>query len=314
MDSDLAKLEKVDVRKFWKDEARDFTPWLGKENWIELLGETLGIQIEVDGVEVEVGNFKADILAKDMDDRKIIIENQLGKTDHEHLGKLITYAAGLDAKIVVWICDSIRDEYREAIDWLNDITNEEIAFFAVKIELWRIDDSRLAPHFDVVCSPNEWTRIVKESARTTSLTETKLLQKEFWDALKEYMVEGKTFLRLRTPRPQQYYLLAVGRSGFNLSLTVNTKTNQLGCELYIRGENAKKAFNFLEEDKEKIEAEIGEQLDWQRLSEGQDCRIIVYSKGDIREKNKWKDYCKWYKEYAEKFHKAFSKRIKKLEL
>jgi len=315
MNSHLGKLEKVDLRDFWKDEARDFTPWLAKENNLELLGETLGLEIELEDTEVNVGNFKADLVAKDINSNKtIIIENQLERTNHDHLGKIITYASGLGADIIVWICRLITDEHRKAIDWLNEITNEEIAFFALEIELWKINDSMPAPKFNVVCSPNEWAKSIKESPRLTRLTETKLLQQEFWRELKDYMNENNTFLKLRKPRAQHWYSIAVGRSKFNISLTANTQNNRIGCELYMRGETAKKAFALLKNGQEKIEAEIGEHLDWQELPEGQDCRVILYTDGNIHDKTKWKDYFQWFQEKAEKFHKTFSKRVKRLSL
>lgn len=311
MSKNLGKLEKVDLREFWRDEARDFTPWLAKEENLELLGETLGLEIELEDTDVNVGNFKADLVAKDVNSNKtIIIENQLEKTNHDHLGKIITYASGIDADIIVWICKSVTDEHRKAIDWLN----EDIAFFALEIELWKINDSLPAPKFNVVCSPNEWAKSMKESSRATKLTETKLLQQEFWSGLKDFMNEKGTFLKLRKPRAQHWYSIAVGRSKFSIGLTVNTQSNRLGCELYMRGKNAKKAFALLKNEQKKIEEEIGENLDWQELPEGQDCRVILYADGDIRNKAGWDEYFQWFQDNAERFHKAFSKRVKRLHL
>lgn len=311
----LGKFERVELREFWKDEARDFTPWLAQEENLELLGETLGLGIELEDTDVNVGNFRADLLAKDINsERTIIIENQLEKTNHDHLGKIITYASGLNADIVVWICKTITDEHRRAIDWLNEITQEGIAFFALEIELWKIENSPPAPKFNIVCSPNEWAKSMKESVRSSALTETKLLQQEFWSSLRDYMNERKTFLKLRNPTPRHWYSIAIGRSKFSLSLTINTLKNRLGCELYMRGLSAKKAFTLLQEERGKIESEIGKSLDWQELPEGQDCRIILYNDGNIHDKNKWQEYFQWFKDNAEQFHKVFSKRVKRLQL
>jgi len=310
---DLAKLKKINLKEFWKDEAREFTPWLAQEESLELLGNALGLEIELKDTEVQVGKFYADLLAIDINsDRNIIVENQLGKTNHDHLGKIITYASGLDASIIVWICGKVSEEHRNAIDWLNEITDEKIAFFALEIELWKIGNSPLAPKFNVVCSPNEWAKMLKGTSK--SLSETKVLQLEFWQTLKEYMEENKTFLRLRTPRAQHWYSIAIGRSYFNLSLTVNTRDKRLGCEIYMRGESAKTAFKKLEKKKKVIETELSEELNWQELPEGQDSRIILYTEGDIKNKERWEEYFSWCKNYAEKFHRVFSKRIKNLKL
>jgi hypothetical protein len=311
----LGKLEKLDLREVWKDEAVDFTPWIAREDNLDLLSEALGIQLELEDTEVYVGNYKADLVAKDIDsDKTVIIENQLERTDHDHLGKVITYASGLNANIIVWICKQVTDEHRKAIDWLNDITNEEIAFFALEMELWRINNSPIAPKFNVVCSPNEWAKSVKQTAKVAELTETKLLQQDFWNKLKDYFIENGTFLKLRTPRAQHWYSIAIGRSKFQISLTVNTRDNRLGCELYLRGEDAKKSFSLLKQEQEGIEREIGHKLEWQELPDGQDSRIILYSEGNIKDKDKWEQYFKWFKEYSEKFHKAFSARIRKINL
>ena len=258
-----------------------------------------------------VGKYRADIIARDVNsERTIIIENQLEKTNHDHLGKIITYASGVGAEIVIWICNAITDEHRNAIDWLNEISNEQIAFFALEIELWRINESPPAPKFNIVCSPNEWAKTIKGISINRTLSDTKLLQKEFWGSLKEHMEDNGTFLSLRKPGPRHWYSFSIGKAGFDIGLTVNTVSKKLGCEIYIRGENAKKAYQLLLKQKEEIEAEIQDNLDWQELPDGQDSRIVLYSDGDIRESDNWGEYFRWFKEYAEKFHKAFSKRIK----
>ncbi len=315
MDKNLGRFEKVDLREYWKDEARDFTPWLAQEDNLELLGETIGLQIELENTEILVGKFRADIIARDVNsERTIIIENQLEKTNHDHLGKIITYASGLGADIIIWICNLVTDEHRNAIDWLNEISNEQIAFFALEIELWKINDSPPAPKFNIVCSPNEWAKTVKESSVKRTITDTKLLQKEFWESLKEHMEINNTVLSLRKPRAQHWFNMAIGRTGFSIALTTNTVSKKLGCEIYIRGENAKKAFQLLLEDKETIETEIQEKLNWQELPDGKDSRIVLYFDGDIRQKSQWNDYFIWFKNHAESFHKAFSDRIQSLSL
>ena len=280
---------------------------------MQLLADEIGLDLEVEGTEVYIGSYKADIVATDEEQRKVIIENQLSKTDHKHLGQLVTYASGIGAKIVIWICTQVTDEHRQAIDWLNEVTTSDVAFFACEIQLWRIGDSEPAPKFDVIASPNDWQKSLKVSVSTEALSATKKSHLEFWNAFKEYMTEAGTDLRLRTPRPQHWYTMAVGRTGFMITLTNNTQARRIGCELYIRGDKAKKAFAVLRAQSEEIEAEVG-QLDWQELPERQDCRIILYRDGDSRKKGTWPELHDWLRDRSEAFYKTFSPRVRRIDL
>ena len=263
----LGTLEQVDLRLEWPDEARDFTLWLSNEG-LELLGETIGASLELVRREASVGPFSADILAQiegeEEEDHFVLIENQLEKTNHDHLGKIITYASGLGARTVVWIAKHFTEEHRQALDWLNTRTESGLSFFGLEIQLWCIGDSPPAPQFKVVSSPNNWTKLVKEAKRS-ELTDTKIEQQSFWQDLAAYMRARKTFLSLKTPRPQHWYVIATGRSRFDISLTINTKLNRVGCALYLSGPRAKQAFDLLFRNKESIEQELGLVLDWQRL-------------------------------------------------
>ena len=162
MNNKLGRLKKVDLRKYWKSENRDFTPWLAEEENIAVLSDALGIELEVEKVEYQLGSFVADIIARDSGvNSKIVIENQLEKTDHKHLGQIITYASSMEADIMIWICAKATEEHRQAIEWLNNHTDEDILFFVCEIELYSIGDSDLAPKFNVVVKPNEWAKEVK---------------------------------------------------------------------------------------------------------------------------------------------------------
>lgn len=309
----LGKLVKVNLRNYWKNEAREFTPWLAELDNLQLLADTLDIDIELEGTEVPVGNFQADILAQSERGRKIIIENQLDKTNHDHLGKIITYASGTDAQIIIWVCTSVREEHRKAIDWLNEISGEGVDFFAIEIELWKIDNSAPAPKFNIVCSPNEWAKAARIKTQT-QITEIRLLRKEFWSELRDYMVKNKAVVKPRTPSVDRWYDFSIGRSGFHIALTINTKINILSCELYISGDKAKEAFNLLKQDSNAIEAEIGYNLDWRELPDSRDCRIVFITDGDIRLRDKWYDYMKWCHDHVELFYRAFADRVKQLEV
>ena len=178
---ELGKLEKVELRAFWKKEDRDFTPWLVTEGNIQILSEAIGIDLEVQSHEESVGPFRADILCLDTaTNHYVLIENQLERTDHIHLGQLMTYAAGLDAVTIIWISPRFTEEHRAALDWLNRITDDTFSFFGIEIELYRIGDSPAAALFSIVSKPNDWAKSVKKTATTQSTNERSILQQEYW--------------------------------------------------------------------------------------------------------------------------------------
>lgn len=182
----LSRLKRVDLRAIWASELTDFTPWLAREENLAILAETLGIDLELEAQEKAVGPFRADILCKDIGtDAWVLIENQLERTDHTHLGQLLTYASGLSAVTVVWIASHFTEEHRSTLDWLNKITDESFRFFGLEIELWRIGDSPAAPKFNVVSKPNDWTHSVARAARaidSAELSEVRATQLAYWTA------------------------------------------------------------------------------------------------------------------------------------
>src|SRR5215207_4150622 len=208
----LGRLENVEPRKVWVSESRDFTPWLAQPDNLRLLGETIGVVLEFEAQEESVGPFRADILCRDTATNSyVLIENQLARTDHTHLGQLITYAAGLKAVTIVWVATPFTEEHRAALDWLNEITDERFNFFGLEIELWRIGDSLTAPKFNVVCKPNDWSRIIRTRAE---LTGSKALQVAFWTEFRNFVAGQKTPIRATKPLPQNWMNIALGRSGF----------------------------------------------------------------------------------------------------
>ena len=313
MSKSFEKLTQVELREYWKDEAGDFTPWLAEEENLTLLGDAIQMNLELVGSEQSVGDFKVDILAKEIDlNQYVVIENQLEKTNHNHLGQLLTYAAGHSAKAVVWIAETIREEHRRALDWLNEKTAEGVSFFGLEMELWRIGDSKAAPKFNLVSHPNDWAKRIIQSDSRSELTEIKILQQSFWTGLMEYMKENKTSLNLRKPLPQHWYTLAVGKPGFWISLTVNSRLKQIGCELYIR--ETQSGFIELKEDKQAIEEELGALLEWKELPDRKGSRIVQYNSADFQEREKWPELFEWFKERSEAFYKTFYKRVQNLNL
>ena len=261
MSKSLSRLTKMELRNVWNNEATDFTRWLALPENIEVLGEAIGIIINPIQVEANVGRYSLDILAEEEgSERKIIIENQLESTDHDHLGKLITYASGLDAEIIIWISKDVKEEHKKAIEWLNEHSDEKIHFFLLKIELWQIDNSNPAPRFEVHVRPNEWAKTIKSTAVDRELTDTKLSQLELWKNLKDYITSRDKSIKLRTPRPQHWYNMSMGTSVAHIALSANTLKNFIATELYI--DRDKGLFKYLQERRVQIEQEIGEELEW----------------------------------------------------
>lgn len=310
MSVEVGKISSVSLRTLWKNESRDFTPWLADN--IELLSDTLEIELEIEETEKSVGSFSVDILAKDINtDRYIVVENQLERTNHDHLGKLITYAAGLNAFAMVWIASDIAEEHQKAMDWLNEIVGEEFNLFALEIKLWKIGNSPPAPRFDIVSQPNEWYKTIQSN--TKEITETKKLQKHFWEKLRDYMLEKGTSLSLRKPRPQHWYNIAVGRSGYHLSLTFNTRDNKVGCELYINDDEDGQKFNAIKKQKDKVEEKLSsKELKWLKLPNKKASRIIEYKKVDVKDEKNWDELFFWLHEKAERFHNVFSPIVKSI--
>jgi hypothetical protein len=309
----FGKLVPVNLREYWQDEARDFTNWLSKEENLGQLSDTLGLDLELEGVEVWVGPYKADIVARDVtSDTRVVIENQLEKTNHDHLGKVFTYASGLNAPIMIWIAKEFSEEHRRALDFVNENASPELQCYGIEIQLLRIGNSDPAPQFKVVSSPNEYTSEIKADNSAGELTEAKALYLDLWIGFREYCKEKGTTFKIRKARPQHWFSIAVGRSKFQISLTASMQNNRIGCEIYLRGRNAKTAFRLLSEKKNEIEAKTGS-LDWQELPAKQDCRIIRFKHDiDVRDRSNWTNTYSWLREQAELFYEAFSPIIKSL--
>lgn len=292
---DLSKLVRVSLREAWKHEAGDFTPWLAEAENLDSLAEALGLsELQAVATEHLVGDFKLDILCTDGDEQ-VIIENQLAETDHKHLGQILAYAAGVGARKVIWVAESFRPEHLAALRFLNENTTDDLSFFGVQVELWRIGDSPLAPKFEVVEKPDNWAKAGREQARAAaSASPTKQLQLRFWTALKERLAKSAPHIRPQTPRPQHWLVSSIGRSGFELNITANTREKRLSVELWIPAADAKVRFAQLSSQRHLIEQQLGFELDWQELPDAIACRIASwYPDAPIEDELRWNEYQEW---------------------
>jgi len=313
--SDLGRLTRVDLRHVWQTEAQDFTPWLAREDNLALLGDTLGIDLELEAVERNVGPFRADILCKDtLSDRWVVVENQLERTDHTHLGQLLTYAAGLDAVTIVWIAARVAEEHRAAIDWLNEITEAEVRFFALEVELWRIGQSPAAPKFNVVSKPNDWSRDTAAAKRSVeeTLTPTRAMQQRYWSGVQALVAQDGGQLRPVKPLAWSWLGHGIGKTGVSLNMAMNTRENWARIEIYLTGKWAKHDFAALAENKAELEEKFGSALDWQELPHGSDARICHVLEADVSNESDWPRQHEWLVRHAVRLHEVFRPYVARL--
>jgi hypothetical protein len=298
----------------WPNEAADFTPWLAHPDNIKRLGAAIGFELEVEHMEVAVGPFSADILARESaTGNYVVIENQLGRTDHDHLGKCLTYAAALGAKTVVWVAATFTDEHRKTLDWLNGNSIEDFSFFGVQVELWAIDESKPAVRFNVVSRPAELRPGVVIA--NTELTPTTRLQLEWWTAFREALIVAKALPSVQTPRAKYWYNIALGKTGYHLSATANVDECLIGVRVYMMHRyGGEAALNQLLESHAEIEQAVGEPLLWNPNPEASDKVIVLKRKADIRIKDQWTDHLKWMVDAVVRLRKVFGPRIRALQL
>lgn len=301
MSQTIGRLEKVDLRTLWKHEERDFSAWLAQEENLAMLSDVIGVDISLIERESHVGGYSVDLYAEVVGtEDKVIIENQLEDTNHDHLGKIITYASGKNAKYVIWIVKRARDEHRQAIEWLNAHTDDDINFFLLEIELWRIGDSLPAPKFNVVALPNDWAR--EERRSTSEITERGKFCLDFWDAFNSYAAQQPEFTRLfklRSGHPHHWYDLAIGKSGLCISMNVQLNKGTIDCGLYISDD--KEYFERLKTHSEEITEILGDEAEWREARKA--CRIIFTKTIDTNDRNNWAEAFEWYVKTAPHFKK-----------
>lgn len=280
----FGKLKKVPLREMWPHEALDFTPWLAAN--IEELGLAIGMELELIEREASVGEFSLDLLAKDLGSTKtVIIENQLTQTDHDHLGKLLTYAAGFSASIVIWISEAIREEHRQALDWLNQRTDSETFFFGVVVEVIKIDESKPAFNFKIVASPNEWQKSKSSRTPRASISTKGEKYRTYFQLLIDELREKHHFTGAKAGQPQNWYSFSSGISG----ITYGANFSQGGkarTEVYIDlgdQDKNKQVFDLLQQESTLIETELGDNVSWERLDDKRASRLALYINGNIED-------------------------------
>ena len=316
--ADLGRLTRVDLREAWESEDSEFTPWLAQDENISILSETLDMELEVEAQEKNVGPFRADILCRDANsadhDSWVLIENQLERTDHTHLGQLMTYAAGLQTVTIIWVAQRFTDEHRAALDWLNEITDERFRFFGLEVELWKIGDSPAAPNFNIVSKPNEWSRVVGAAkASTKGDSERGALYRRYWTELSERLVKRNSPVSSKQPQPQQWMDFAIGRTDFWLAAMLRRKERRVSVYLGLRGSDAVPHLELLRQDRDTIEAALGDALQWRHLDKS--CQILLVNprEADLDDPADWGWQQEWLADTLEKFNRELRPRVAKLD-
>lgn len=275
---DLGTIKKVDLREVWPNEATDFTPWL-VEN-LSILGDALRMELEFQKREAPVGGFSLDLLARDLGrDRLVVIENQLTATDHDHLGKLLTYAAGYDAGVVIWLAQEIGEEHRQTLDWLNQRTDTNTEFYGVVVELLQIGDSKPAPNFKLVAFPNEWRKTNISASGAVGVSEQGQAYQRYFQDLIDRLREDHKFTGARKAPSRNSYWFASGFPDIGYTHTFPWG-GQVRVNVYIDRDEvgAKSLFDALVNQKESLEAEIGEALEWEGLGNRRAAHVIFASR------------------------------------
>jgi|688.fasta_scaffold80395_2 hypothetical protein len=305
----LGTLVQVELRDIWKKEDTDFTPWLARPENILAVGNAIGIELEVQGEEHPIGPFKADIYCTDTaDDSAVLIENQLERTDHTHLGQLLTYAAGLDAVTIVWIAKKFADEHRAALDWLNSRTDGGMNFFGLEIELWRVDDSKIAPKFNVVCRPNDW---VKSAGKSKGASTRNIQLQTFWTDLLGANELSSEPIRFQKPA-FNWTNVSIGRSNVHVTVLCRPKQGNVSVQLQIALAGEKVLYKKLESERKAIEKEIGQELIWEEGLDQIVSFVAIDHPFNVDSEESRAQACAWTITMTRQFVKSFRDRVKQL--
>ncbi len=306
---EIGRLKEVDIRNLWKHEQYNFSEWLSKEENIELLNEILGLNLTDISKEVYVGSYRCDLVGKDESTgAKVIIENQLESSNHDHLGKIITYASGLDAQVICWIVKQAKEEHRSAIEWLNNNTNSNINFFLIELQAFTIENSVAAPYFKVVEEPNDFIKFSKKENNEGNLNKTQSERLEFWTQFNEVLVEKGRPFNVRKPSTDAWYDVAIGSSNAHIAIELINKDNYIRIGLYITNEY--EFYDKLFENNKKIEKDLGLELEWDRECRGNVCRVKYNLKGlNYDDHSNYNELMNTSIDIASKMQKIFKKYV-----
>lgn len=306
----LGILDSLPYDDAWTDET-DFTKWLASDEGIKLLSDTLGVGLEAVAIEQSIGDFRADLICRETTEGTlVVVENQINRSNHTHLGQVLTYSAGAAATTVVWISTGFRDEHRATVDWLNEATGEQFRFFALEIELWKIGKSRLAPKFNIVSQPNDWREVIKIQVESPEGFAGGMDKVAFWTRVNGLIKEVDP---IGTPKPaNRAFVFFASRSTGRVRLggSFSIRKGSLRVHLELRPPDGSALAESLRKSRDQIEVEIGSKLKWRTREEGKASTISLEFKGaEIEDESQWADYAEWLVTNLISFRNAFWHRI-----
>jgi hypothetical protein len=307
----IGKREQVsDIRQIWPREP-DFPDWLATEQGIELLGQDLELDVETLEREEKASEFRCDLVghATGDENHKVVIENQYGRINHDHLAKLLTYVATHNATTAVWIAEEVAEDHRVVIDWLNNNTPANAQFIAAELKLWRIGSSDPAPQLDVVCRPNVMLKPIESEPSEADAARYEW-RRQFWTDIHARVPQSKPPFRLQRPGRDSWSSLAIGRGGFHVNMLLTPIKRRVGVELVVKPAGWKQsAFDQLEAQKAEIESELGAQLNWRAMPDNVKSCIVLEEKIDPAGEANRKAVCDWFAEWLPKMHATFRQRV-----
>ena len=301
------------LRTLWQQETH-FSDWLATQDGIDLLAQDLEIEIENPRRESKGANFSCDIVANIVgdEDHVVVIENQFGRTNHDHLAKLLTYAAVHKAVVGIWIAEEAADDRRQVIDWLNENTPNTVSLYLAELKAFTIGSSPAAPQLDLVCRPNV---TMKQANAKLSDSDKKRNQwrLNFWTDIHNRMKAEKLPFRLQKPSEDHWSSIAIGRTGFNISMLLTPKNKSIVVQLVIQPKGWKdSAFEQLESLASEIEHDLGRKLLWRAMQKKKSSLVVLEEKIDPKAEGNRQAVCDWFAEWTPKMFSAFSNRVKAL--
>jgi hypothetical protein len=308
----LVKLGIADIRKIWPHEERELSPWIADN--VDALNDTLKLQIEIEGREEWVHNFRLDLIGTDNKTlMPVIIENQFGSSDHDHLGKLITYSAVKEAGIMIWIANEIQVAHKTALEWLNTISPQEMTFYGIELEVFQIDGSLPAPNFRVVAGPPP----SKRPPPPGDISPRYIKYQGFFDKLRTKILKSEPNFTRAKALPQSWWSLGIGRSGFSVgsAFTIDSKFK---VEIYIdtgEKEANENAFYELKENSISVHEKVGGELIWDSLPDRRACRIYIAKDANIDDdEEKLSEIVEWAASLVIKFRETFGPLVKAINI
>ena len=306
----VPKIEFYEPRKLFINEATKLTPWL--EQNIDALGDRLSLSLEVVEREKSVGSFSLDLLCQTSDGIRVIIENQIERTDHDHLGKLLTYMVNLDAKIAIWVTSEARSEHSRVIDWLNQITPADTSFYLVRIEAVKIEDSKTAPLFTIVAGPDSQTKQMGDEKKDLAERDARCF--DFWNAFLSFAREKRPTGAYTSLKPGLGYSLGVWNGITGANFYAYARSKSAAVDLYIgfaSKERNKRIFDILHNEKDEIERIIGQALDWKRMDEKLPSRIVLdFENHGLDDESDWPTVFEFFVDTLDRFSEAFCDRVR----